>query len=90
MSERKCYKCGAAHARDVDNLRPYGPSGQDVCFTCAMGTPEDEAAARAQMAAAMEKIKGPVVLTQDGPKGIAEVDMRQDPLAVVVNPPRKQ
>lgn len=44
MEERRCYKCGAT---DKD-LRPYGENGQDVCFSCAMGTPEDQRIAEQQ------------------------------------------
>lgn len=33
-----CQMCGK-----VDELRPYGPNGEEVCFDCAM---KDEAAAR--------------------------------------------
>lgn len=32
------YGCGA-----TDELRPYGPDGSDVCFDCAMASPEREA-----------------------------------------------
>ncbi len=37
-----CELCGK-----VDELRPYGPRGERVCFDCAM---KDEAAASRQMA----------------------------------------
>lgn len=33
-----CQMCGK-----VDELRPYGPNGEEVCFDCAM---KDEAAAK--------------------------------------------
>jgi len=36
---RKCYLCGTTEKE----LRPYGPGGQDVCFPCAMSTPERKA-----------------------------------------------
>lgn len=39
----KCEFCGK-----VEELRPYGPKGESVCFDCAM---KDEAAARARFEA---------------------------------------
>lgn len=36
----KCELCGA-----VEETRPYGPNGEQVCFTCGM---KDEEAAKAQ------------------------------------------
>lgn len=36
---RACCHCGSEDAE----LRPYGPGGRDVCFDCAMGTPERKA-----------------------------------------------
>ena len=33
---KKCYLCGTAK----EELRPYGAKGQDICFSCAMETPE--------------------------------------------------
>jgi hypothetical protein len=35
---QKCELCG-----EIDELRPYGPKGENVCFDCAM---KDEAAAK--------------------------------------------
>ena len=35
---RKCYLCKTSERE----LRPYGPKGEDVCFLCAMGTPENK------------------------------------------------
>lgn len=35
----KCYKCGKPAGKGPDELRPYGPKGEMVCFTCGM---EDE------------------------------------------------
>lgn len=32
----KCEMCGK-----VDELRPYGPGGKNVCFDCAMLDPEE-------------------------------------------------
>lgn len=39
--DAKCEMCGK-----IEELRPYGPKGERVCFTCAM---KDEAAAKRQM-----------------------------------------
>ena len=41
-----CDLCGKA-----DELRPYGPNGEDVCFKCAM---KDEEAAKAAFHALMD------------------------------------
>lgn len=41
-----CDLCGA-----VEECRPYGPNGENVCFSCGTGTPEAEAAAQAAFAA---------------------------------------
>jgi hypothetical protein len=38
----KCHYCGSTEAE----LRPYGPGGAQVCFPCAMETPEREAQAK--------------------------------------------
>ena len=38
MPPQKCELCGA-----TKELRPYGPTGENVCFDCAM---KDEAAAK--------------------------------------------
>lgn len=40
---KKCHYCGSTTA----DLRPYGPGGADVCFKCAMATPERKAQAEA-------------------------------------------
>lgn len=60
---RHCYEC-----KTTSDLRPYGPSGADVCFRCAMATPERKAqterALDAQFAAA-EQVGGVVVIGTD-------------------------
>lgn len=38
--DAKCELCGK-----IDDLRPYGPNGESVCFDCAM---KDEEAAKRQ------------------------------------------
>lgn len=42
----ECYKCGAQN-----DLRPYGPRGEWVCFKCAFATPEDKATTERQFGA---------------------------------------
>lgn len=39
--DRKCELCGK-----IEELRPYGPNGERVCFNCGM---KDEEAAKRQM-----------------------------------------
>lgn len=46
MSARQCIHCGSSDTE----LRPYGPDGADVCFACAMQSPEREAETRRQFA----------------------------------------
>lgn len=46
---RACYLCGTAR-----DLRPYGPRGEDVCFDCAMSTPERKADARRAFGAQLD------------------------------------
>jgi len=41
---RRCTECGRAK-----ELRPYGKNGAQVCFKCAMATPESKAEAERQM-----------------------------------------
>ena len=61
---RACYLCGTAN-----DLRPYGPRGEDVCFRCAMSTPEREATAKraflAQLDAAAAVGTGAVAIGTD-------------------------
>lgn len=42
----KCEFCGK-----IDELRPYGPKGESVCFDCAM---KDEPAAKARFLALLD------------------------------------
>ena len=39
-----CEMCGA-----VDECRPYGPNDEQICFDCAMSTPESQAIAEKKM-----------------------------------------
>lgn len=40
-----CETCGK-----VDECRPYGPNNENICFDCAMATPESKAIAEKKMA----------------------------------------
>lgn len=42
----RCELCG-----EVEETRPYGPNGEQVCFTCGM---KDEQAAKAQFSALLD------------------------------------
>ena len=46
---KQCYDCGT----DEEELRPYGPKGEWVCFTCAFTTPEAKAATENQFSSQM-------------------------------------
>ena len=70
---RKCYWC---HDSTVDT-RPYGPAAAEVCFACAIATPERkaqvEAAFAVQLAAAQAAGRGVATATASGPQpGIQE------------------
>jgi hypothetical protein len=43
---RACETCGK-----IDECRPYGPDDEQICFDCAMATPESQAIAEKKMAA---------------------------------------
>lgn len=49
------YGCGLTD-EDPDDLRPYGPEGALVCFSCAQATPERAAASDAIMNAHLDKV----------------------------------
>lgn len=65
----RCYKCDCESGKGPNELRPYGPRGEWVCFRCAFATPEAEeqtkGAFRSQVDAA-----GPIVLVgeETGPR----------------------
>jgi len=52
----KCEMCG-----EVEELRPYGPNGENVCFDCGM---KDEPAALRQFAKRLRSLQG---VDEDGP-----------------------
>lgn len=60
----KCHYCDK-----TNDLRPYGPKGAMVCFSCAMGTPERKAETGRNFAAQLDAA-GPMALidgTEVGP-----------------------
>lgn len=61
-----CHVCGDTKGE----LRPYGASGQDICFPCMMGDPAREAEAEQQFAGrvAMAESQDPngVAMVSDG------------------------
>lgn len=64
---RACYLCGV-----TEELRPYGPNMQFVCFDCAMQNKEQtDAAFRAQLLAC-----GPIVVIgeETGPRPLGKND----------------
>ena len=40
-------QCDLCH--EIDELRPYGPNGEVICYKCATSSPEMEAAVDAKM-----------------------------------------
>jgi hypothetical protein len=43
-SDTVCETCGK-----IDECRPYGPNDEQICFDCAMATPESKAIAEKKM-----------------------------------------
>lgn len=43
--DQMCEACGK-----IDECRPYGPNNEQICFDCAMSTPESKAIAEKKMA----------------------------------------
>ncbi len=43
--DQMCEMCGK-----IDECRPYGPNNEQICFDCAMATPESKAIAEKKMA----------------------------------------
>lgn len=56
MTDMKCYYCST-----TCDLRPYGPRGAMVCFSCATSTPEREAETKRNFGAQLDAA-GPVAL----------------------------
>mgnify|MGYP001404359925 CR=1 FL=1 len=60
----KCHYCDK-----TNDLRPYGPKGSMVCFSCAMGSPERKAETERNFAVQLDAA-GPMALidgTEAGP-----------------------
>ena len=73
-----CHYCGTTEGE----LRPYGPGGSPLCFTCMKASPEREAEAKQNFdvlleASAAASPVGASVLTGDGPAPLLPGD--QDP-----------
>lgn len=60
----KCTVCKLS-----DDVRPYGNDGADICFKCAMATPESKAEAERQLDKRLTKLKGqgPIVFSNEKP-----------------------
>lgn len=70
-ASRSCYLCACS-----DDLRPYGPKGEWVCFSCAMATPERKRETERQFAAQLAGIDGPAVIGEEIGPYPAEHDPR--------------
>lgn len=75
-----CHYCDT-----TERVRPYGPGGSGICFTCMMADPEREKAAiasfHAQMAAAeaMSPLGAVVInLGEGGPQPLMGDDLRAE------------
>ena len=78
----KCCVCGRAEDDDLGEdgfvkceLRPYGPGGADICFQCAMSTPERQQQTSDAFGALLDagEAMSPTqttLLTSDGPVAI--------------------
>lgn len=85
MTDRKCCHCKKVedHTLNEKNkvkvgLRPYGPDGALVCFTCAFATPERRAQTEAQFKKALDGIDGPAVFTPNGPAPLIQLKCRKN------------
>lgn len=63
MTKACCY-CKST----TEELRPYGPGGDWVCFDCMMGSPEREAEAKRQFGAALDRAGPIAIATENGPQ----------------------
>lgn len=84
---RRCCRCNAPWDRATDNLRPYGPDGQDICFTCARATPELRAETDLRMHAAFDaaSLRGSVVIAVGGIRSLDECEP-SDEIAAIFPP----
>lgn len=73
---RRCCDCNRKEDKSLNEkgkmkveLRPYGPGGQDICFECAMGSPERKKQVEESFGAlleAHEALPGITTLDVDG------------------------
>lgn len=61
---RSCIYCGSTEAE----LRPYGPNGADICFSCMKASPERQAVARERLGMQL-MAPGELVLVPDEQAG---------------------
>lgn len=60
----ECFYCGVSS--DVEEMRPYGPNMESVCFPCAM-KPENKAVTDAMFRKTIDSCGDTVILTNNGP-----------------------
>lgn len=73
MTDKCCYLCSSP----TEELRPYGPNGSWVCFSCAMkpeNLSETEKQFNSQLDSAIKSSKGVIVLGEEtGPRPLHPV-----------------
>lgn len=73
---RSCCHCGSKD----EELRPYGPGGRDVCFGCAMSSPERKAQTERAFSRQLG-MAGPVALIDpEDEAGPVPLDMSRGPM----------
>lgn len=70
--ERVCMYCKQPNGGGPRELRPYGPGGADVCFECALASPEKRRETEREFAAKLNAAEvasgeGIALLPGDGP-----------------------
>lgn len=75
-ASESCHYCGTTES----DLRPYGPGGSWVCFTCATSTPEREKAAESAFGALLDatsEMSSVVVIgDSEGPRPLRASDLQ--------------
>ncbi len=69
-SAQVCGQCGVEAGKGKDELRPYGPGGSLICYSCGTSDPEAEEQARSEFDRLMGEVEGPMLLTPDGPTAL--------------------
>lgn len=71
---RKCCYCGKTE--DVEELRPYGPNFSDICFTCAMESPEREQQTKAMFTQLLDSCSSNKIVIGEttGPRDLNETE----------------